>query len=90
MLSQYLAEVPHHYWDAKAQVFIAELKSEGATVQRYTIPRAVFFAIHADMARAIRDASEAVVPPPLPLKKGRKPKAESRVVAFIKREAEGH
>lgn len=59
MLSQYLAEVPHHYWDAKAQVFIAELKSDGLVVQRYTIPRHVFFAIHADMARAIMDACGA-------------------------------
>lgn len=59
MLSQYLAEVPHHYWDAKAQVFIAELKSNGAVVQRFTIPRHVFFAIHADMARAIKDACSA-------------------------------
>jgi len=59
MLSQYLAEVPHHYWSAETQTFIAELKSNGVVVQRYTIPRHVFFAIHADMARAIQDACSA-------------------------------
>ena len=59
MLPHYLAEVPHHYWDARLQVFVAELKSNGAIVQRYTIPRHVFFAIHADMARAIRECAEA-------------------------------
>jgi hypothetical protein len=59
MLSHYLAEVPHHYWDVNSQTFIAELKSDGVVVQRYTIPRHVFFAIHADMARAIQDACSA-------------------------------
>ena len=57
MLPHYLAEVPHHYWDVKTQAFIAEIKADGVICQRYTIPRHVFFAIHADMARAIKDCA---------------------------------
>jgi hypothetical protein len=59
ILPHYLADVPHHYWDARLQAFVADIKADGVIVQRYTIPRAVFFAIHADMARAIQDCFAA-------------------------------
>ena len=58
MLPQHLAEVPHHYWCAETQAFFAEIKSEGVVVLRYIIPRHVFFATHADMARAIKDCAD--------------------------------
>lgn len=75
ILPHYLAEVPHHYWCAKQQAFVAEITASGVVVQRYTIPRAVFFAIHADMARAIQDcfASDEAAKV-VPLKRVRKRK----------------
>jgi hypothetical protein len=59
MLPQHLAEAPHHYWCAATQAFYSEIKSNGIVVARYIIPRHVFFAIHADMARAIKDCPDA-------------------------------
>jgi hypothetical protein len=59
MLPRYLAEIPHHYWNAQTQTFVAEIKAGGVVVERYAIPRHVFFAIHADMARAIQESDRA-------------------------------
>lgn len=75
MLAQHLAEVPHHYWCADKQAFFAEIKSDGVVVLRYIIPRHVFFAIHADMARAIKECADAGL---------------GAQVLPMKREAEGH
>lgn len=74
ILPFHLTEVPHHRWDAATQCFIAEIKTDGVIVQKYSIPRAVFFSIHADMARAIKDSceQEAKLADVVPLKRRRK------------------